>query len=58
MKKAPVSPVMMNSVKKDILITFNDDELDEILAFSEKGGYPTIQEAIIAAVRSCSNKVA
>ena len=44
------------TLSKENLISFNDEQLEEILAFQEQEGFNTVQEAIMAAVLSCLRK--
>ena len=39
--------------KREVLIAFTDEELEEILAFQKQEGQETVQEAIMDAVRAC-----
>lgn len=35
-------------------ISFDGKDFDEIMAFAEKGEFETVQEAVIYAIRTCS----
>ena len=37
-------------------IAFDGKDFDEIMAYTEKGEFETVQEAVMYAVRACDNK--
>ena len=42
--------------EESILIAFDGKDFDEIMAFMEKGKFETVQDAIMNAVRACTEK--
>lgn len=41
--------------EENIGIAFDGKDFDEIMAYAEKGEFETVQEAIMSAVRACTN---
>ena len=55
MERKEVTDTMENT-KECIGIAFEEDDFDEIMAFMDKGEYETVQDAVMFAIRTCSEK--
>lgn len=42
--------------EESINIVFDGKDFDEIMAFVEKGNFETVQDAIMNAIRACTEK--